>query len=157
MLASDWLRVITWPGYWALIDWGWSRDLDTSIWLVMCYTGGNPRVCVQSNCPLILPRIPLIPRLLLVSGTRARSLIGWGLPSIPVIQTCHFLAWQSPLTSHTMPPLASDCQLFRKKCFIKNPLPHSPDEFASLKLNSASQMSSGKMSQFVRGGWGPHR
>ena len=33
ILASDWLRVITWTGYWPLIGWEWSRDLDTGLWL----------------------------------------------------------------------------------------------------------------------------
>ena len=34
VLASDWLRVITWPGDCPLIGWEWSRDLETVLWLV---------------------------------------------------------------------------------------------------------------------------
>ena len=34
LLASDWLRVITWTGSWPLIGWVWSRDLDTGLSLV---------------------------------------------------------------------------------------------------------------------------
>ena len=36
ILASDWLRVITWAGYWPLIGQEWSHELDTSLWLVKC-------------------------------------------------------------------------------------------------------------------------
>ena len=35
VLVSDWLGVITWPGYWPLIGWEWSRDLDTDLWLIL--------------------------------------------------------------------------------------------------------------------------
>ena len=32
-LASDWLRLFIWPGYWPLIGREWSRDKDTGLWL----------------------------------------------------------------------------------------------------------------------------
>ena len=35
VLSSDWLRVITWPGYWALI--GWLRPRLVLSWVVDCY------------------------------------------------------------------------------------------------------------------------
>lgn len=106
---------------------------------VIFYTGCNPRVVSSPTVSWSCQEFLSYPALWLVNETRSWPPIGRWLPSIPVIQTCHFLAWQSTLTSHNA-ALASYCQLFRKKCFIKNPLPHSPHEFSSLKLNSASQM-----------------
>ena len=32
LFASDWLIVITWPGYWSLIGGELSRDLDSGLW-----------------------------------------------------------------------------------------------------------------------------
>ena len=34
ILATDWSRLITWPGYWPLVGPEWSRDQDTGLWLV---------------------------------------------------------------------------------------------------------------------------
>ena len=31
IVASDWSRVITWPGYWPLIGWEWPYDLETGL------------------------------------------------------------------------------------------------------------------------------
>ena len=120
---------------------------------VIFYTGCNPRVVSSPTVSWSCQEFLSYPALWLVTGTRSWPLIGRWLPSIPVIQTCHFLAWQSTLTSHNA-ALASYCQLFRKKCFIKNPLPHSPREFFFLKLNSASQMSWKNFS--LCAGWGQH-
>ena len=33
LLPSHWLKVITWHGYWPLIGWKLSHDLDTGLWL----------------------------------------------------------------------------------------------------------------------------
>ena len=46
ILASDWLRVIMWPGCWPLICWEWSCDQDTGLWLaylaVYCFPALSP-------------------------------------------------------------------------------------------------------------------
>ena len=118
---------------------------------VIFYTGCNPRVVSSPTVSWSCQEFLSYPALWLVTWTPGCPLIGRWLPSIPVIQTCHFLAWQSTLTSHNA-ALASYCQLFRKKCFIKNPLPHSPHEFSSSKLNSAPQMSWKNLS--LCKGWG---
>ena len=39
ILASDWLRGITWPKYWSLIGWEGSHDQDTGLWLAVWWPG----------------------------------------------------------------------------------------------------------------------
>ena len=52
-LASDWSKVIGWPGYWPLIGPEWSGDPDTCLWLVVgCVSDGRTYFSDQFSSPV---------------------------------------------------------------------------------------------------------
>ena len=46
ILASDWLRVIMWPGYWPLIGWDWSQVKSSQTYKS---NTNNSKVCPMSH------------------------------------------------------------------------------------------------------------